>query len=58
MKMSDIVKQLPETPMLDQYRKTLESSIDQFGDQEVSLERASEIEKQVRAYFGQFELKH
>lgn len=58
MKMSDIVKQLPETPMLDPYRKSLEASIEQFGDQEVSPERAREIETQVRTYFGQFELKH
>ena len=58
MKMSEIVNQLPSTPMLDQYRKSLEESIKQFGDQEISQEKASEIEKQVRAYFGQFELKH
>ena len=36
----------------------LEASIEQLGDQEISIEKANEIEKQVRTFFGQFELKH
>ncbi len=58
MKMSDVVKQLPQMPMLDPYRKSLEATIEQFGDQEIPQDKMKEIEQQVRAYYGQFELKH
>lgn len=58
MKTSDVIKQLPQMPMLEPYRKSLEASIEQFGDQEIPQDKMKEIEKQVRAYYAQFELKH
>jgi hypothetical protein len=58
MKTSDIIQQLPNNPMLNPLRSSLEASITQFGDQEISLDRAKEIEGQVRAFVGQFQLQH
>lgn len=58
MKTSDILKQLPSLPMLEPFRKSLEESMKQFGDQEVSQQRASEIETQVRTHYDQFRIKH
>jgi hypothetical protein len=58
MKMSEIIQQLPSNPMTNPIRSSLEASIEQFGDQEVSMEKAREIEEQVRAFYDQFQLKH
>ena len=58
MKTSEIIQQLPQDPMLNPIRSSLEASIQQFGDQEISMDKAREIEEQIRTFFGQFQLKH
>jgi hypothetical protein len=58
MKMSEIIQQLPSNPMTNPIRRSLEASIEQFGDQEVSMEKAREIEAQVKTFYDQFQLKH